>query len=121
MFQEAELTRLQVQKKMLVLQSRANRLLLAAEWQNLRSAKPWREEAGRVLQEHPILTTTLAAAAGVLAIRSFTQPTAVAGGLGKVGKLASLAFSVWKILQRRDKGGEAERQTKNNQTTDGHG
>jgi hypothetical protein len=100
MFQATELTRLQTQKKLLVLQSRANRLLLASEWQQLRSAERWREDALRLVKQHPILTATLATAAGVMAVGGIRQPAATAGSLGRLGQLATLAFSIWKHLRR---------------------
>ena len=50
MFQKAELARLQARKELLVLESSANRLLLAAEWQRLRSPEHWRDEAGRLVR-----------------------------------------------------------------------
>lgn len=101
MFQKAELARLQAEKELLLLESRANRLLLAAEWQQLRSPKQWRDEAARVVRQHPIFSATLAAAAGLLAVKALRKPGAVAGGVGRLGKLASLAFTVWKIVRTK--------------------
>ena len=100
MFQQAELARLQARKDLLVLQSRANRLLLAAEWQQLRSPERWREEAGRLVRQHPILTASLATATGVLVMHAVRKPGAVVGGIGRLGKFASLAFTVWKFMRR---------------------
>jgi hypothetical protein len=100
MFQETELTRLQAQKDLLVLRSSVNRLQLAAEWQQLRSPQRWGEEAARLLQRHPVWTAALATAAGALAVKAVRNPGAVSGGLGRLGKLATLAFSVWKIMRR---------------------
>lgn len=100
MFQKTELARLQAQKDLLVLQSSANRLLLAAEWQRLRSPEHWLDEAGRLVRRHPLLTAALAAATGVLAVQAVRKPGAVAGGIGRLGKLASLAFTVWKFMRR---------------------
>lgn len=100
MFQKAELARLQAQKDLLVLQSSANRLLLAADWQRVRSPEQWLNEAGRLGRRHPLLTAALAAATGVLAVQTVRQPGAVVGGIGRLGKLATVAFSVWKLLRR---------------------
>ena len=102
MFQKAELTRLQAQKQLLVLQIRAHRLLLAADWQQLRSADRWRDDAGRLARQHPVLTATLAPAAGVLAIRAISQPAASAGSHGRLGQLTTLALLVWKLLRHND-------------------
>jgi hypothetical protein len=101
MFQATELTRLQTQKKLLVLQSRANRLLLASEWQQLRSAERWRQDALRLVRQHPILTSALATAAGVLAVRTISQPAATTASLGRLGQLMTIAFSIWKHLRRK--------------------
>jgi len=101
-FQTSELARLQAQKDLLVLQSRANRVLLAAEWQQLRSPEHWLGEAGRVARRHPVLTAALATAAGALAVQAVRKPGAVAGGIGRLGKFASVAFSVWKLMCRKE-------------------
>jgi hypothetical protein len=100
MFQKTELARLQEQKDLLVLQSRANRLLLAADWQRLRSPENWLHEAGNLARRHPLWTAALAAAAGVLAVKAVRKPGSVLGGMGRLGKLASTAFSVWKLFRR---------------------
>jgi hypothetical protein len=100
MFQKAELARLQEQKDLLVLQSRANRLLLAADWQRLRSPENWLHEAGNLARRHPLWTAVLAAAAGVLAIKTMRKPGSILGGMGSLGKLASTALSVWKLFRR---------------------
>ena len=100
MFQKNELAHLQVQKDLLVLQSSANRLLLAAEWQRLRSPEHWLDEAGRLVRRHPLLTAALATATGVLAVQAVRKPGGVVGGIGRIGKLASMAFAVWKFLRR---------------------
>ena len=98
MFEKAELERLRTQKALLVLQSDANRLLLAAEWQRLRSAETWVNEAGSVMRRHPIWTATLAIAAGVLAIKAVRKPGL--GGLGRWGELAAAVFSIWKLIRQ---------------------
>lgn len=100
MFQKAELERLRLQKDLLVLQSDANRLLLAADWQRLRSPENWLHEASNVARRHPLWTTALAAAAGVLAVKAVRKPSSILGGMGSLGKLASTAFSVWKLFRR---------------------
>ena len=56
MLQKAELERLRTQKDLLVLQSDVNRLLLAADWQRLRSPENWLHEAGSLARRHPLWT-----------------------------------------------------------------
>lgn len=100
MLGKAELERLRMQKDLLVLQSDANRLLLAAEWQRLRSPENWMHEAGNLARRHPLWTAALAAAAGVLVVKAVRKPGSFLGGMGRLGKLASLAFTVWKLFRR---------------------
>jgi hypothetical protein len=100
MFGKNELERLRIQKELLVMQSDVNRRLLAADWQRLRSPENWMIEAGRLARRHPLWTAALAAAAGMLAVRVVRKPGSILGGLGRVGKLASSAFTLWKLLRR---------------------
>ena len=99
MFQKAELERLQKQKELLVLQSDVNRLLLAADWQRLRSPENWLNEAGNLARRHPIWTAALAAAAGLLVVKAVRKPGAVMGRLGRLGELAATAFSIWNLVR----------------------
>lgn len=101
MFQKTELARLQARKELLVLQSSANRLVLAAEWRQIRSPDRWREEAGRLLWRHPMLAAALAAAGGILVTRAMRKPAAVSGRGGRLGRMASLALTVWKLMRSR--------------------
>ena len=101
MFQKAELEELRLQKDLLVLQSEVNRQLLAAEWQRLRSPETWMNEAGTLARRHPLWTTALATAAGALAVKAMRKPGAVAGGIGRFAKVASLAFAVWRRFKTR--------------------
>jgi hypothetical protein len=102
MLGKAELERLRLQKELLVLQSDANRFILAAEWQRLRSAETWSNEAGSLARRHPIWTAVLAMAAGSLAAKTVRRPSAVAGGLGRISRFASLAFAAWRLFKRRN-------------------
>ena len=102
MFQKAELARLQEQKDLLVLQSHANRLLLATDWQRLRSPENWLHEAGNLARRHPLWTAALAAAAGVLAAKTVRKPGSILGDMGSLGKLASTALSIWKLFRREN-------------------
>jgi hypothetical protein len=99
MLKKAELERLQREKELLVLQSDANRVLLATGWQRLRSPKNWMNEAGDVASRHPIWTTVLAAAAGSLVVKSLRKSGSVLGGIGRLGELASAALSVWRLFR----------------------
>jgi hypothetical protein len=100
MFRKAELEHLQLQKKLLVMQSDANRLLLAADCQHLRSPESWMNETGNLARRHPLWTAALAAGAGLLAVKAVRKPGSVIGGMGSLGKLASTAFAVWKLIRR---------------------
>ncbi|MDD5141399.1 MAG: hypothetical protein PHY43_14205 [Verrucomicrobiales bacterium] len=104
MFQKAELERLQKQKDLLVQQSDASRLMLAADWQRLRSPENWLNEAGNLARRHPLWTAALAAAAGMLVVKAVRKPGSMFGGLGRLGELASLAFSVWQMIRGRKPG-----------------
>ena len=105
MLQKAELERLRTQKDLLVLQSDVNRMLLAADWQRVRSPEHWMQEAGHLARRHPIWTAALAAAAGVLVVKTVRKPGSVLGGMGRLGKLASMAFSVWKLIRQKKSAG----------------
>jgi len=96
MFQKAELECLRLQKDLLVLQSDAHRHVLTNDWHRLRSPETWMTEAGHLARRHPFWTTALATAAGVLAVSAVRKPGALAGGLDRLVKLASLAFSLWR-------------------------
>jgi hypothetical protein len=102
MFQKNELKRLQAQKELLVLQSSANRLLLSAECQELRSPEHWRGEVERLARRHPMLLAALTAAGGVFAAQAIRQPVAATGKVGRLTRLASMAFTLWRIF-RADK------------------
>jgi hypothetical protein len=100
MLGKGELEKLQLQKNLLVLQSDTNRLLLFAEWQKLRSPETWMNEAGSLARHHPIWTAILSTAAGAFVIRALRKPAGVAGGFGRLGTFASLAFTAWKLFKK---------------------
>lgn len=99
MFGKTELEHLRKQKDRLVLQSDANRLRLAAELRRLRSPEAWLNEAGNLARRHPVWTTALATAAGVLAVKALRKPGFVMGGIGGLGKLASTALAAWQLFR----------------------
>lgn len=101
MFEKTELARLRAQKELLVLQSDVNRLLLAADWQQLRAPENWLHEAGHLVRRHPLWTAVLTAVAGVLAVQTVRKPGSSLGGIALLGKLASTAWSVWKMFRRQ--------------------
>ena len=102
MFQKEELARLQQQKALLVLQSEANRQKLAEDWQRLSSVDYWASEAHGLVRRHPAMTAALAAAGGTLAVRLFMRkPGGIAGALGGIGKLTSVALTVWRLFRRK--------------------
>lgn len=99
MFQKSELARLQARKELLVLESSMNRLKLAMECERLRSPEYWTQEAARAVRRHPGLTAALAAAGGLLTVLSLRKGGSALAGFGRLGKLASLAFTVWKLVR----------------------
>lgn len=101
MFQKEELERLRKQKALLVLQSEANRQKLAEDWQRLFSADYWASEARGMVRRHPAVATALAAGGGILAARLLRKPGGIAGALGGVGRLTSVAFTVWRLFRRQ--------------------
>lgn len=100
MLQTAELKHLHSRKALLVSQSDANRRLLATEWQRLRAPENWVQEAGNLARRHPLWTAVLATAAGALTVQAVRKPGGFLGSLGRLGKAASLAFGVWKLISR---------------------
>jgi hypothetical protein len=101
MFQKAELKRLQAQKDLLVLQSDANRLRLALEWQRLRSPEHWLDGAGQAARRHPIWTAVLSAVAGALTVQTVRKPGSILGGVQGLGKIATIALSVWRLFRSK--------------------
>ena len=101
MLHKAELERLRLQKELLVLQSDANRLLLAAEWRRLSSPETWMNEAGNLARRHPVWTAALTAAAGALAVKTVRKPGLFAGGIGRLGGVGAMALSVWRMFKAR--------------------
>lgn len=101
MLRKNEIARLRLQKDLLVLQSNANRLLLKADWQRLRSPEIWANETGNLARRHPIWTTLLTAAAGTLAAQAMRKSGGIASGLGRLGTFASVAMAGWKLFRRK--------------------
>jgi hypothetical protein len=104
MFQKAELERLRARKDLLVLQSDANRLLLAADCAQLRSPEIWMAEAGNLARRHPVWTAALTAAAGALAVQTAGRSGGISGGIGRLGKFIPLALTVWRLIWRKKSG-----------------
>lgn len=104
MFQGKTLTNLQERKAFLIRQSDTNRHVLAAEWRHLRTPSNWVDEAGRLAgdlaRRHPVVTAVLSAVGGAMAFQTVRKPAAVVNGLDRMGKLASMAFSAWKLFKR---------------------
>ncbi len=101
MFAKTELERLRLQKELLVLQNEANRLVLAAEWQRLRSPEFWQGEASQAVRKHPMLTAALGLGVGVFAIKALRQPGVAMGWLGRLSGAGSTLLSVWNLLGRK--------------------
>lgn len=100
MFQKQELACLEARKALLALESDVNRQTLAADWHHLRRPETWVDEVGQVAKRHPIWTAVLSAIAGAMAIQTVRKPAAVSGGIDRLGKLATMAFSAWKLFKR---------------------
>ena len=101
MFQGKELEQLRLQKEQLVLQSDANRQRLISDWQRLQSPGSWMDETLGLARRHPLWFAGLATAAGALAVKILRQPRTLLTGIGRLGELASMAISVWRLLRRK--------------------
>ena|SRR5882724_12258831 len=98
MVRKIELEQLRIQKELLALQCDANRLILAAEWQQLQSRDYWLAEAGKMARRHPVKAAALAAAAGLLVTQTVQKPATAGGWLWRLSRVASTALSVWKLF-----------------------
>ena len=98
MFLEAELEELRLRKDLLVLQCDADRLLLAAEWQRLRSPEFLRGEAIHSLGRHPMLAAALGIGGGLLAIQMLRRPGVASRWLGRLGGASPVLSFVWKLF-----------------------
>jgi hypothetical protein len=100
MFQRQELACLEARKSLLVLESDINRQTLAADWHHLRRPETWVDEVGQAAKRHPIWTAALSAIAGALAVQTVRKPASVGSGIDRLGKIATMAFSAWKMFKR---------------------
>jgi hypothetical protein len=98
-FREIALEELQRHKERLVLQSDANRRRLIADWQRVQSPECWRLEVLELVRRHPMWLAALAGAAGTLTFKAFRRPRTAMSRLGRLTKLASVGFSVWRLLR----------------------
>jgi len=101
MFQREELKQLRLQKEQLVVQSDANRQRLMSDWQRLQSPGLWLDETLGLVRRHPWWSAGLAAAAGALVVKTLRQPRTLLNGIGRLGKFASVAFSLWRLYRRK--------------------
>jgi len=101
MFQRKELEQLRLQKEQLILQSDANRQRLMSDWRRLQSSEIWLDEILGLARRHPLWVAGLAATAGTLVAKTLRQPRKIMTRIGQVGKFASMAFSVWRLLRRK--------------------
>jgi len=88
-----------------VSQSDANRQRLSTDWQRLQSPETWLDEIAGIGRRHPWWTVSLAAMAGILAAKTLRHPRTFIGRVGRLGKFASLAFTVWRLLRRKWRSG----------------
>jgi hypothetical protein len=101
MFQRKELEQLHLQKEQLASQSDANRQRLLSDWQRLQSPETWLGEMTGFSRRHPWWIVTLATIAGTLAAKTLRHPGTFINRIGRLGKFASVAFSVWRLLRRK--------------------
>ena len=101
MFQGKELKRLRVRKEQLAPRCELNRQQFLSDWRRLRSAELWLGEATSFGRRHPWWIVTLATLAGTAATKSLRCPRTIINKIGRLGKFASAAYSVWKIFRRR--------------------
>jgi len=101
MFAQVELEHLRLQKDRLVRQSDANRLVLTAELQRLRSPEYWKLHASQVARQHPLLTAALGVGVGFIAIKALRQPGAAMNWLGRLGGAGSTLLSLWNLVGRK--------------------
>jgi hypothetical protein len=101
MFQRKELELLRLQKEQLVLKSDANRQRLMSDWQRLQSSEVWLDEILGFTRRHPFWIAGLATAAGTLLAKTLRHPSTLINRIGRLGKFASVAFSVWRLLRRK--------------------
>jgi hypothetical protein len=101
MFQRKELAQLRLQREQLVLQSDANRQRLVSDWQRLQSPEVWLDDILGFARRHPWWSAGLAAAAGTLAAKTLRRPRTIINGIGRLGKFAPVAFSLWRWYRRK--------------------
>jgi hypothetical protein len=99
-FRETGIEELRRLKERLVSQSDANRARLIADWQRLQSPDCWQVELFGLVRRHPAWTAALALGGGMLAARAVRRPGSLLGGIGRMGKVASVLFSVWRVIRR---------------------
>jgi hypothetical protein len=100
MFQRKKLEQLRLRKEQLILQSDANRQLLLSDWQRLQSPETWLGEMAGLSRRHPWWIVTLATIAGSVTAKTLRRPRKLINRIGRLGKFASVAFSVWRLLRR---------------------
>lgn len=103
MFGKAELEALRLRKELLVLRSDMDRVRLVSELRRLQSAEYWLAETARIARRHPVVTALLGGGAGLLAVQSLRRPVGVTGWLGRLGSLGSVALSLWKLYESRQR------------------
>lgn len=101
MFQNQELARLQQRKALLVTQIESNRQKLVDDLRHLSSTDLWIEGAYGVLRRRPAIAAGLAAMGGMLAVRFLGKSGGITGAIGQVGKLASIAGTLWGLFRKK--------------------
>ena len=103
MVRKTELEHLRLRRELLVLQCEANRLMLAAEWEQLQSREYWISEASKLARRHSLWAGAFAAGAGLLVTKEVRRPGGKTGWLRRLLRLASMASSIWNFFDGKDK------------------
>jgi hypothetical protein len=95
-FGRKKLEQFRLHKQALVLESSLNRYALRAEWQELRHAAGWMNNAARTPRQFAPLLVVLAPLAGFLVIRSLRRPESLFNRLASAAKWIGPLYSLWR-------------------------
>lgn len=102
------------QKQQLMAQCDATRRQFIADWRRLKSPEMWLGEMTGFARRHPWWIVSAATIAGTVAAKTMRHNGAPAkketlsSRIGRLSKFVSVAFSVWKLFQRRRSQSTAE-------------
>lgn len=101
MFGRAEIKRLQMHKRALLIESSMNRLTLLAEWQNVRDRTAWVNDTAHICRQFRPWLLLAAPLAGVLAAQA-VRPTA-GGILSRLLSALKWIQPLWSVWQGMDR------------------